>query len=407
MAFGVTDEGYEGKRLADIIEEAEEDLSLITDPSSGERLDADFSSDDPAMQIAKVPLVGVADCWETSKLIYDQFNPSLAVGPSLSGLVQINGIGRQEASASSDTAVLTGSAGAIIPAGQIIADEFSTREWITDSEVMLDVTGQAEVGITNTVTGPVDVAPGVLNKIVTPQPGWQTVSNNGAVSLGNNIETDSELRVRRSRSTLAPAAAPAESVWANLSNLRDVSYVRVLINNTLSEDARGIPAKTQAVIIVGGDDEEIATTILQRSGAGIEFFGTQLVTIYDAQDEPYLVFFTRPAPVDIYINLELAINQNIFPSNGDELIRQAIIAYARGGAPEINVFEGFREIGFGPGSTVIYTRLFTPINSVAGHRVNAFEISADGVDFGQDDISIGVFSYPRFLAENINITIEV
>lgn len=407
MTFGVTEDGYNAKRLADILEEAEEDLSAIVDPVSGESLDADFSSDDPAMQVAKVPLVGVADGWESSKLIFDQFNPSQATDASLSGLVQLNGIGRQEPIASTDTASLTGTPFAVIPAGQIIADDFLTQEWTTDSEVTLDVGGLGSTGITNTVTGPIDAPAGTLTRIVTPVAGWQTVSNDGAVVLGRDEEEDADLRVRRNRSTLAPAATPSESVWANLRNLEGVTFVRVLINNTREEDSRGIPAKNQAVVIVGGDDEEIAKTILQRSGATVEFFGTTLVAIIDAQEEPFLVRFSRPDPVPIFVKIVLTVTKpNDFPSDGDELIRQAIIDYAAGGADALGILNGFNQDGFGPGSLVVRTRLFTPINSVPGHTVELLEIGLSAGTVAIQDIQTDFDQFPQFIDLNIDITVN-
>lgn len=408
MTFGVTDEGFAGKRLADVIEEAEVDLSAIKDPVSGELLDADFSSDDPTMQIAKVPLVGVADAWESSKLVFDQFNPSLATGPSLSGLVQLNGIKRLAPAKSTDTITLTGTPLAPIPAGSLIGNTFGTQEWSIDEDVVLDGTGSGVGKITNTINGAISVDAGELTAIITPESGWLTVANDGNVSPGRVEESHQELRVRRSRSTLAPAAAPADSVWANVKNLDGVSYVRVLINNTLKVDARGLSPKNQAVIVVGGDDEEIAKTILQRSGASVEFFGTTSVIIYDAQNEPYPVRFIRPTPVDIYVDLEITvINQSVFPENGIELIKQAIIDYVKDGADALGVFTGFRQDGFGPGALIILSRLFTPINSIAGHTVESLSIGRTQGTESLADIALEFTESPNFTFENINITVNL
>ena len=417
MTFGVTEDGFNSKRLADVIEEAETDLALIVDPISGESLQPDFSSDDPAMQVALVPLVGVADSWEATKLVFDQFSPSLSVGPSLSGLVQINGIERIEERASTDTVILTGSVGATIPAGSLISDEFLTQEWSLDIEVTIGVSGtEIDVPITNTITGPVTVSTAQLDRIVTPVAGWQTVSNEGEVTLGRDEEQDQELRIRRNRSTLAPAAAPAESVWANLRNLEGVTYVRVLINNSLADEDRGtplspfiLPAKNQAVIIEGGDDIKIAETILQRSGAGVEFFGTTTLDppIFDAQGEPYEISFTRPAPINIFVKLEITVTKpNIFPGDVDRLIKDAIIAYAESGADALGALTGFNQDGFGVGSLVVISRLYTPVNSIAGHKIDSLEIGLSAGSVSNLDLQTSVAEFPKFTDANIDITVN-
>lgn len=408
MTFGVTSEGFNGKRLADVLSDAEIELATIVDPDSGESLQPDFSSDDPAMQVALVPLVGVADAWESSKLTYDQFNPSLATGPSLAGLVQMNGISQQEPISSTDTAELSGTPGSPIAAGQIISDEFITQKWITDEDVILDAGGLATVGVTNEIKGPTVVSQGVLTRIITPLPGWQTVSNNGVVKVGRDEESPADLRIRRARSTLAPAAAPAESVWANLRNLDGVTYVRVYINNKLTVDSRGIAPKTQFVVIVGGDDAEIAKTILQRSGGGVEFAGASLVIIYDAQFEPYFIRFSRPAPVEILIEIEITVtNQTTFPGDGAELIELAIIAYALDGASSLDIVDGFRQDGFGPGSNVIRSRLYTPINSIPGHKVEVLKIGTSIIPVAEQDVQTGLSEFPEFLQPNINVVVHV
>ena len=51
--YGVTPEGWEAKRLADILDEAGVELAEIVDPKTGNRLNPDFNSDDPAMQIVQ------------------------------------------------------------------------------------------------------------------------------------------------------------------------------------------------------------------------------------------------------------------------------------------------------------------------------------------------------------------
>ena len=66
---GVTDQGFEAKRLADVLSDASEQLRTIVDPVSGETLQPDFEADDPAMQVVQVPLEGTGLGWEAMQLV--------------------------------------------------------------------------------------------------------------------------------------------------------------------------------------------------------------------------------------------------------------------------------------------------------------------------------------------------
>ncbi|MNE62698.1 hypothetical protein D3C80_1579950 [compost metagenome] len=128
--------------------------------------------------------------------------------------------------------------------------------------------------------------------------------------------------------------------------------------------------------------------------------------MFDAQNEPYVVKWTRPDPLPVYIELTIqVINVNTFPADGIDRIKQAIIAYAAGGAPALGIDDGFSGTGFPPGSAVIYSRLFTPINYVPGHRVVSLFIGAAPSPTLEDDIPVPWDEFAEFTADNINILV--
>src|SRR5690554_744172 len=118
---GVTPEGFEAKRLADVLAEAEQDLATIVDPDTGDRLQPDFGSQDPAMQVVKVPLEGVGGAWEAAQLVFTQFDPGSASKAALSKLVQLNGLNRLDASGSLAPLEYQASPGTLIPAGSMVS----------------------------------------------------------------------------------------------------------------------------------------------------------------------------------------------------------------------------------------------------------------------------------------------
>lgn len=403
---GVTDQGFEAKRLAEVNSDAIEQLSTIIDPVSGETLQPNFEAEDPAMQVVQVPLEGVGLAWEAMQLVYQQFDESKVTGASQSALVQLNGIQRLDDAPSNAQEVLTGTPLAFIPAGQLVSDVNNTNQWATTTDVTLDGAGTATVTVRCTVTGPVAAAAGALSRIVTPYPGLTSVTNPAEAVLGRNIESDTELRQRQRLSTMAPASSPVESIYGNLANVAGVTYVRVRQNNTLVTDSNGIPGKSVAAVIVGGEPLDIAMTLLARTGVVAEWFGSSSLTLTDVQGEPYVVRWTVPTPAPIYVALTLEIiNPGIFPADGLQQIKDAIKEYAQGGAPALGVDDGFSSTGFPPGATVVWSRLFTPINFVPGHRVVSLFIGAAPGPTLENDIPVAWNQVALFLDDNIDITV--
>lgn len=408
-AFGLSEDGFTPKRLNDVLTDAEANLSLVEDPVTGERLQSDFSSSDPVMQIVQIPLEGVAENWQIGQVAYNQFNPSMVTGAALRGLVQINGIVHDVGTVSTASIVVTGTADAVIEATVdrpiVFTDSANTARWLVTDNFTIGSGGTVTVTASAESVGPTQAAANSITVVVTSNAAIASINNPAGAVVGRAVETDTQLRRRRRNSTLAPAAGPAEAVFSNLLNIPGVTFARAYINNTLATDSRGIPAKSQAAVIVGGDDNDIAETLLARSGAGVEFFGTSSVTLRDAQGEEYIVRWIRPTLIPIYVIVTISTDSQ-FPTNGADLIQQAIINYAREGAAGIGIESGFRDIGFTPGSTVEQSRLYTPVNSVPGHTINSLFIGTSPNPTNEDNIPIAFDAQSQFLQANISVVVS-
>lgn len=64
--------------------------------------------------------------------------------------------------------------------------------------------------------GPIPVPVGTLTDIVTPLAGWSTLTNSVEGSLGRNVETDAQLRLRRLQSLRLPGRGTVEAIRAQL-----------------------------------------------------------------------------------------------------------------------------------------------------------------------------------------------
>ncbi len=408
MTFGMTETGFNPKRLSDILAEAEGDLALIEDPESGEFLAPDFNSDDPAMQVVKVPLEGVGEGWEMAAIVYSQFDPNKAIGAALSSLMQLNGIERGGGSPSTAPVLCVGTPGTPIPAGSIISDEALTARWVIQSNVTIGLGGDVSAVVATSEDGAFTALAATLTRIITPVPGWASVSNPDAATPGVAVESDPDARARRDNSTMAPASAPAEAIWANLSNLDGVTYARVYSNKALTTDVRGIPGKAIAAVIVGGDDTEIARVLLARSSTTSDWFGDVSVNLFDLQGEAYEIKFSRPTAVDIWVEIDTTVDtqRNTWPSDGADRIKAAIILYAAQGADAFGIdtsASNFEADGFPPGINISVGPLYVPANSVPGHNITRLEIGLAMGVVGVADLPIAFNEVGAFDTARITV----
>lgn len=403
--FGINENGFNLKRLADILTDMKTALSNVTDPVTGESLTPDLlDENDPLIQIVNTFSDVLALSWEQLQLVYNQFDPLKATGAGLSGLVQLNKLTRRPGSKSTVVLTLTGAAGKTVPAGKIVTDMDSTYQWILPA-FAFDGGGSATVTATASDYGPLSADAGTLVKIVTPYSGWTAVTNALAAVEGSYEETDTELRIRQQDST-ATGGATVESIYTALAAIEGVTFAHVYQNITDVVDARGIPAHQIASVVMGGDDTEIGTALFNHIPAGVATYGTSSVTVTDAQGIEYIYYFTRPSEIDIYIEIEVeVVNASLWPDDSADQIKAAIIAYATEGRDGLGIPDGFDPDGYPPGQSVYASEQYTPINSIQGHRVVSVYVgtspspSETSVSIDWDEIAI-------FDSANINITVS-
>lgn len=234
--------------------------------------------------------------------------------------------------------------------------------------------------------GPVEGEANTITSIQTPKTGWDTVTNPTAVVPGEDVETDEELRERFRQSKYIRATNILEALYSDLISLANVVEVQIYENDTDVVDSNGVPAHSFLPIILGGDPLDIANSIWQNKPLGIRSYGNTTQTIYDSQGFPHEIGFERPNPVDIYIRMDLTTDAN-YPQNGDDLIKSNLTS-----------------TDFGIGDDVIYSRLYTPINSVPGHQVNSLEVSLDGLTWNTNNLVVPFNGIANLESANITIT---
>lgn len=266
-------------------------------------------------------------------------------------------------------------------------DPFSVVNFSTSAN--LGITKIQKLGeVISTVAGPVSSEAGTLTTILTPQLGWDSVTNPLPASEGRSVETDEELRLRFRDTKFERASSTVDAVYSALNVVDGVQQAVVYENDTDVTDSKGIPAHSFMPIVLGGLSSEIGQAIWENKPMGIRSFGDTTVVIYDTQGFAHNIGFKRPDPVPIYITLNVTKDSD-FPGNGNDSIRSALIQY----------FSDNQGIG----DDVIYSRLYTPINQIPGFFVNSMFIGTSPSPTGTSNISIDFDSIATISSVNINI----
>lgn len=208
------------------------------------------------------------------------------------------------------------------------------------------------------VFGPFAQPVGTIDTIVTPILGWDSVTNPISAVAGRLRETDEELRLRFRNTKFERSTNIIESLYSALFSVIGVNNVVIYENDTNVVDVNNLPPHSFLVLIDGGLPSDIGNAIWKNRPTGITSVGNSTVTIIDKFGYTREIKYSRPAEVPVYIQIKLTTN-SIFPSDGQEQIRNALITYIN--SLTIN-------------DDVVYSRLYTPINSIPGHQVDSLEI---------------------------------
>lgn len=386
--YGVLPTGFNRQRLADILE----NLNAKLKSEFGENFNT--SPESAVGQLTGIFAEALSNLWEIAETDYNAFNPSAATNVTLQNLVQLNSITVLRKSPSLVDLELTGTPATLIPAGSLTSVVDTGVQFTTDNDITLDSLGEGTVSASSVLDGPIPAASDTITQIDSTIVGWDTVRNPEDATLGRLDETDTELRARRERSTAAASTNNIDGLFAAVSNIEGVTQAVVIENDTRIDGFNGLPANSYQVIVIGGDDEEIAETIRLKGTTAIPTVGNVEITRFDSQGIPHIIRFQRPTTILIYVIVTLTKFDD-YPSDGDALMKQAIVDYANG------VLVPGR--GFGLSEDVIYTRLYTPINSIQGHEIDDLRIGTSANPTGIDNIEIPNADISLFEIANIDI----
>lgn len=332
MAFGLTTDGFVIKRLADIKAELEQRFK----DEFGDEID--LRSATPEGQIIGIMAEREAALWELLQADYDSKNPTKAIGKQLDDVVAITGTTRTPASNSSIIdGVARGTNGTILDPGAAdiiisVAGNPSARFKVTGGPYIIDIAdGPTFKSLPMTLvaeeTGPVVANTGSLTVIETPLAGLDSFINESDAEVGAVILSDADLKLKRNTELQIAGSATIDAIIAELNARPLVTNVIVFQNITSLIDLDGRPPHSLDIVVLGDTEQELADAIFAVVGGGIETIGDESETVLDSEGFSHTIKFSRPTEVEVWIELDLTVNLNLYPVDGDTQVENALLAY--------------------------------------------------------------------------------
>lgn len=229
-----------------------------------------------------------------------------------------------------------------------------------------------------------------IDTISVPIAGWDSIVNPIAATTGRLVETDEELRERFRNSKFFQSQNILEALLDALRNVEGVTDVVVYENDTDAPDINGVPAHSFLPIVLGGLPSDIGNSIWENKPTGISSVGNTTVQIPDSQGFLHSISYKRPTEIPIYVSVSISDAGGV-AGDAQALIRQNI--------------ENYGVENYFIGDDIIYSRFYTPINSVPGHMVNSLFIGTSPNPTGTSNIVIPFDGVGVFLPQNINVTL--
>ena len=322
MSEGVTSEGLSLKSYNELLTEIQTAMNSIY-AKDGNLIN--FDSSTPDGQFTNILTQMGSDIRDFATSVYNSFNPDNCQGAVQDSRYAINYLTRKGGSFTVQninvtfdrTVTLSGLDGEYdnpqATGGFIVSDGSNDNVWYLIDSVT-KTAGTYSLPFRSKNYGAYSPTIGTINTMVTVIPGVTKVTNASApTTLGELQETDSEFRIRRSRSTVRQGQNNIDALYADILNLDTVTDCAVWVNNTSTTDVTGTAPYTVWVIVEGGTNSDIGELIYQHS-CGLATRGAVSVNNYSIGGQLFVTNFDRAVPVDLYIKFDYQTKEQVASS---------------------------------------------------------------------------------------------
>lgn len=350
--------------------------------------DAYLEEDSADYQWISAVSLRLHDALSSVQLSYNNRGPQTAIGSGLDQIVKLNGVTRRGASYSNCLVTLAGTAGTVITNGEVV--DTSGYRWSLPETVTIGEENTVDVTATCQTIGEITALPDTITSISTPTAGWTSVTNAAAATVGNAVETDSELRTRQRLSVSRPSMNLLAGTISAIAALEEVTRHNVIENPTNTEDIHGTPPHSITCVVEGGDDEDVAEEIWLNRGLGVYTNGDVIIDVTDPITGVITpIRFYRPEYIPIYATVM------IYPLDGyttatSDAIKQAIVDY-------LNALQ----IGADVTISALYAAAMAVTEDLYNPSFSILDITIAGIPSPQESIDITIL-YNQVASGNIN-----
>ena len=357
--------------------------------------DIDTSEQTPLGKFIRIGAYDLEQAYEDLEGIYYARFPNTASGVSLDRVCVFAGISRNPATYSRYTITVNGDAGTEVSEinvcgenTEIVFHNYQSfvigEDGTATIEVECETAGAAGNGIE-------------ITSIVNPIANVDSVSNSVQTLLGEEVESDYDLRLRFAQAIEGAGSANTNSIRTAILRVSTVKSVSIIENAENTTDASGRPPHSFECYVYGGEShqQEIAQAIFDKKPIGIKSCTTSdgatavTKTVVDEGGTEHTISFSHAENVPVYVVINYKTN-DFFEADGETQIKNALIEY-------IN--------NLGISSDVVLSSLYGYIYSVAGIKdVTSLQIGTSAESVGASNISTETWQVPFTDATKIILT---
>ena len=354
--------------------------------------DIDTSERTALGKFIRLAVYDLAKAWESLELCYYARFPNTATGVNLDRLCPFAGISRNPATYAEHEITITGEPAYEVPVGFLVGTRAGVQFYLVNP-ITLDENGSGTGFVACVEAGEIgNVTLGSITEIINPDSFVTGIKHANIVHIGEEVESDVDLRQRFAVAIYGTGNSTAESIRGEIMRISGVTDCALVENFESSADADGRPPHSFECYVTAPEsaDAAIAQAIFDKKPLGIKTHGTTTVTVLSNNGDEVNINFTHTPKLEIHVKVSIKKDDR-FPTDGIEQIKSAIIAY-------INTL--------GIGESVLYTALVAKIHGVSGVKeITTLVLSTDGVIFSSGNVAISKAQTAS--ADADNITVEV
>lgn len=320
-----------------------EDLTTSFQGIYGE--DISVEQNTPDGQLINILAQGQTDIRELLVQLYNSFDPDNCSGRLLDERCAINNVFRKGGTFTTiDIQIVTDRTVSLQGLDADFNDVEATGYTIQDNagNQFILVNSQTLTAGTHSVLfraqklGRVETTIGTITTPVTIVLGVVSVNNPTApVSIGQNEETDTELKIRRRQSTSISSSGYLNGLLAYVLQLDGVTDAALYENYSNQTNELGIPPHCIWLIVEGGSAAEIANALYIKKSYGCNMRGDITYTITTASNDQFIARWDEPTTQPLWLRFTIqslksnitfdldSIKQYIFDNTGFMIVSYA------------------------------------------------------------------------------------